>query len=57
MIIFDLESNGLLDDMTKIHCLAMFNTTTEEFRTFEPDQIDEAVEILSKADAICGSMS
>tara|TARA_B100000963_G_scaffold206672_1_gene179997 strand:+ start:2945 stop:4660 length:1716 start_codon:yes stop_codon:yes gene_type:complete len=54
LIIFDLESNGLLDDMTKIHCLAMFNTTTEEFRTFEPDQIDEAVEILSKADAICG---
>lgn len=31
MIIFDIETNGLIDDLTKIHCLEMYNTETKEF--------------------------
>ena len=29
MIIFDVESNGLLDDATKIHCLSFVDTKAE----------------------------
>ena len=30
MIIFDVESNGLLDDATKIHCLSYIDTDREK---------------------------
>ena len=29
MIIFDVESNGLLDDATKIHCLSFVDTQAD----------------------------
>ena len=29
MIIFDVESNGLLDDATKIHCLSFVDTKAD----------------------------
>ena len=47
MKIFDLESDGLLDDMTKIHCLAYWDTETKKLHEFYPDQIDEAINALS----------
>ena len=47
MKIFDLESDGLLDEMTKIHCLAYWDTETETLHQFYPDQIDEAINALS----------
>ena len=54
MKIFDLESDGLLDEMTKIHCLAYYDTETNKVETFGPDDIDKAVEELAKSDVICG---
>ncbi len=30
MIVFDVESNGLLDDATKIHCLSYIDTDREK---------------------------
>lgn len=29
-LVFDIETDGLLDTMSKIHCLAIYNTETEE---------------------------
>ena len=54
MKIFDLESDGLLDEMTKIHCLAYYDTETKKIESFGPDDIDKAVEELAKSDAVCG---
>ena len=34
MLIFDLETNGLLDDVTKIHCMVTKDTDTGEVTTY-----------------------
>lgn len=35
-LIFDLETDGLLDEVTKIHCLVIKNTDTGDVMTFGP---------------------
>lgn len=66
MLVFDLESDGLLDEMTVIHTLHMYDTETGKFLRFNggafadgtPAERDgsvaEAVQMLVDADAICG---
>lgn len=39
MILFDLESNGLLDELDTIHCLVTKDTQTGEVRRFRGDDI------------------
>lgn len=46
MIIGDLETNGLLDTLDRIHCGVFYNTDTEEFTVFTPDNIGELIEFL-----------
>ncbi len=46
---FDLESNGFLDTLTKIHCIAVMDFDTGQRWVFGPDQIDEAIQLLSQA--------
>lgn len=52
--IFDLESDALLDDMTKIHCLAYYDTETDELKAFGPDEIDEGIADLAAEPTIIG---
>jgi len=40
-LIFDIETDGLLDDVTKIHCLVIRNTETNEAVTFGPEGCDQ----------------
>lgn len=66
MILFDLESDGLLDELTVIHTLHMYDTDTGRFLRFNngtfsdgtpaprDGTIDEAVAILENADELCG---
>ena len=66
MLIFDLESDGLLDELTRIHTLHMYDTETEEFLRFNDGffadgseasrdgSIDEAVERIMQAEETCG---
>ena len=54
MLIFDLETDGLLDDVTKIHCIVTQDTETGDVRTYDPTQIDLALEVLENADRIGG---
>ena len=30
MLVFDLESNGLLNDVSRIHCLVIYDSETDE---------------------------
>ena len=53
-LFFDLESNGLLDAITKIHCIGIYNPDTQEYRGYKPDEVDSALLRLSKADEIIG---
>ena len=54
MLIFDIESNGLLDKVTKIHCLEGYDTDTSEFCSFNPATVKAGVGSLPTYDSICG---
>lgn len=52
--VFDLESDGLLDTITKIHCIVLRHMETGEVKSFGPDEINDALYLLTKADEVCG---
>ena len=45
----DLESNGLLDTATTIHCIELMDFDTGERWGYGPDEIDQGVEHMMKA--------
>ncbi|MBR1173922.1 hypothetical protein JQ617_08150 [Bradyrhizobium sp. KB893862 SZCCT0404] len=47
---FDIEANGFLDTVTKVHCIYAKDRDTKEKFAFGPDQIPQALELLEKAD-------
>lgn len=47
---FDIEANGFLDTVTKVHCVNAKDLDTKEKFAFGPDQIPQALELLDKAD-------
>lgn len=47
---FDVEADGLLDTITKIHCLHAQDLVTKEKFAFGPNEISMGLELLSKAD-------
>ena len=51
-LIFDLESNGLLDELNRIHCLCLKNIDTEETYNFAPSRVETGVKMLMEADLI-----
>jgi len=54
MIIFDIEADNLLDDVTTVHCIVMQDTETGKVWKFDPTQLDVALDWLKEADAIGG---
>lgn len=55
MILFDIESDGLLDTLTKIHCLVTLDTETSLVRRFRGSDIrDHGLPYLASAPAIGG---
>ena len=58
MLIFDIETDGLLDDTTRIHCMAVHDTATGETIGFDPSTIENGVRLLmdelAQGEMICG---
>lgn len=54
MLIFDIETNGLLDVVNRVHCLHMFDTSSGQFSRYDREQVPEGVKRLQEADCICG---
>lgn len=52
--VFDLESNGLLDSLTKIHCLVLKEIDSGKVHSFTPNKVEEGLKLLSEADLISG---
>ena len=52
--VFDIESNGLLDDLTTIHCIVLKDINTEELHSFKPSEVDMGLRLLAEADHIIG---
>jgi len=50
--ISDTETDGLLDTVTKIHCAVLINIDTGDIRGFRPDEIDEYISEVERADEV-----
>ena len=58
-LVFDLETNGLLNDVTRIHCIAIYDSTTNEIETYNDEKnnkysITEGIGRLLVADTLVG---
>ena len=53
-LIFDLESDGLYDDVSKIHCLVIYDLQSGNTFSYGPDAIDNAISHLDTADVLIG---
>ena len=54
MLIFDIETDGLLDDVTKVHCICIQDTNTNRVWKYAPTQLDVALDVLQDAEEIGG---
>ena len=58
MLVFDLETDGLYDDVTCIHCLVIYDSETDQTMVFNDEGSEEpisrGVQLLETADIICG---
>ena len=50
--ICDIETDGLLPELTKIHCVGLRNIDTGEGLGFGPDAVEEGLKIATEADEI-----
>lgn len=54
MLVFDIETDGLLDRLTKIHTMTIYDSDTGRFTRFDKTDTAYGIERLAKADSICG---
>tara|TARA_Y100000996_G_scaffold414429_1_gene405262 strand:+ start:881 stop:2599 length:1719 start_codon:yes stop_codon:yes gene_type:complete len=55
MIIFDIETDGLLNDLTKIHCLVFYNTKTKKMRRCVGEEVIDGIdEMACSGETWCG---
>lgn len=52
VILADTETNGLLDELTVIHCISALDPGSGERWFYGPDQIEEGLELLASADML-----
>jgi DNA polymerase I-like protein with 3'-5' exonuclease and polymerase domains len=52
--VFDLESDGLYDKVTKIHCIVIYDITGQQTFSYGPDRIAAAIDHLATADVLIG---
>ena len=50
--IFDCETNGLIPELDRVHCLVLLDADTGVTHSFEPHQVEQGVRMLMDADKI-----
>ena len=53
-LVFDLESDGLYDAVTTIHCIVIHDITAKQTFTYGPDRIADAIDHLATGDVLIG---
>lgn len=51
-LIGDIETDGLLDTLTKVHCLVLQDADTEEVYSYGPNRIQDGLDRMLKADRL-----
>lgn len=57
MLVFDIETDGLLDELTRVHCLSILDTATGELARYNhvnARPVEEGVRRLSESDGVIG---
>ena len=58
MLIFDIETDGLLDTVSKLHCMCVLDTSTGQMHRFSTDVVSDGVKMLQdeleNGGCICG---
>lgn len=54
MLFFDIETDGLLEDLTKIHCMCIKDTSTDTMYRYTPENIEDGIRKLMAGETICG---
>lgn len=52
--VFDLETDGFLEVVTKIHCAVLYDIDTDEIHDFKPNQIGEFLTMYQAANQLIG---
>ena len=53
-LVFDLESDGLYDKVTKVHCIVVYDINGKQTFSYGPDRIADAIAHLATADVLIG---
>ena len=53
-LIFDLEADHLLDEVTKVWCIVAKDFENNKVYTFDPDKIQQGLDLLAKAELLVG---
>ena len=53
-LILDLESNGFLDRLDRIHCIVCKDIETQKVYSYNPDNLNDGLELLKKATLLIG---
>tara|TARA_B100000780_G_scaffold278566_1_gene252553 strand:- start:425 stop:2188 length:1764 start_codon:yes stop_codon:yes gene_type:complete len=53
-LIIDVETNGFLDKLDKIHCVVFKDIDTNIVYSYNPDNLEDALELLKKATLLIG---
>jgi DNA polymerase I-like protein with 3'-5' exonuclease and polymerase domains len=51
---FDIEANGFLETVSRIHCMVLIDVDTDEEFRFRPNEVEDGVRMLYEADLIIG---
>jgi hypothetical protein len=52
--VWDIETDGLYDQVTKIHCIVIYDLNCKQTFSYGPDRIGDAIEHLCSADIFIG---
>ena len=52
--VFDIESNGLYDEVTEIFCIVIYDFNRKQTFSYGPDRITDALDHLATADCLIG---
>ncbi|MDC1406074.1 ribonuclease H-like domain-containing protein [Akkermansiaceae bacterium] len=51
-LVFDIETDNLYDDVTKVHCGYTYNIDTQVYQGYRPDEVDQMIHDIHFADTL-----
>lgn len=58
MLMFDIETNGLLKEVNVLHCMCVYDTENQKMHRFDPTNVEDGVKMLQeeidKGGMLCG---